>query len=94
MLTFDERLVRSGETGEERTALFANCQCGSENFLLFQISGHRHFHIQCAGCEESYCPFGACEDDHAKSREEASSKEGCRQEDQEAGHTPLARASG
>lgn len=92
MLTFDERLVRSGETGEQRVALFANCQCGSENFLLFQISGHKHFHIQCAGCEESYCPFGACEDDHAEeTREEASNEEGRREE---AHHAPVAKASG
>lgn len=65
MLTFDERTV-ANESGEQRQALFARCECGTENFLIFQIAGQKHFHIQCSGCEESFCPFGACEEDHTQ----------------------------
>ena len=38
----------------------ALCGCESDVFYLFQIVGQTHFHIQCAQCEQSYCPFGVC----------------------------------
>lgn len=38
----------------------AYCSCESDVFYLFQIVGQNHFHMQCAQCDQSYCPFGMC----------------------------------
>jgi hypothetical protein len=33
-------------------------QCGKDGFNLFRIKGHNHIHLQCLGCEMSFCPMG------------------------------------
>jgi hypothetical protein len=47
--------------GPVLTAYVATCSCSnSDLFTVFQVAGQNHFHIECAQCETSFCPFGAC----------------------------------
>jgi hypothetical protein len=40
------------------------CQCGSEQFVLFQLVEQTHLHVQCVACGVTYCPQGGgCHDD-------------------------------
>ncbi len=53
----------TGETPEgekfERTGKLAVCDvCDSQEFIVFQLDGHDHLHLQCAVCRKSYCPKG------------------------------------
>jgi len=38
-----------------RAELFICEACGGELFLIYQIEGHKHPHLQCAECGASYC---------------------------------------
>lgn len=47
------------EDGEVRKADMARCSCGWSWFMVFQIRGQDHFHLQCSACNTTFCPFGA-----------------------------------
>ena len=61
--------VTSLETGQKVEALISQCEeCGSLFFGVFQIKGQDHFHLQCAECGVSYCPWGGeCHNDPSES---------------------------
>lgn len=49
------------QTGEEikKEALLAVCdKCDNREWIVFQIKGHDHFHLQCSICGETSCPKG------------------------------------
>lgn len=61
-LTFPlDQITENG--GPEVAAYVATCSCsaGSDVFTVFQVVGSNHFHIECAQCENTHCPFGACD---------------------------------
>lgn len=60
-ITFFPIEVRSEVDGERKRAHLCTCECASEEFIVFRIEGHGHLHLQCAECQESYCPRGECE---------------------------------
>lgn len=56
-----ERTVTSDD-GEKKKASFAECsECGYGLFLVFQIEGQSHLHLQCSCCGTSFCSIGECE---------------------------------
>jgi hypothetical protein len=60
-LRFTETEVESRVDGKVTTALVAACAgCDVGLFSVYQIKGSDHFHLMCAGCGVSYCPFGEC----------------------------------
>ncbi len=52
----------------ERTGKLAVCSCkqtpcgmaSASTFRVFQLTGQKHFHLECTVCQTSYCPAGAC----------------------------------
>ncbi len=59
--------VRNIEVGSQnrhtgkRKAKQAICDCGHDLFVVFQIEGQNHFHLQCDSCGNSHCPLsGGC----------------------------------
>ena len=57
MLKFTKVVVRAGDgSNKERDAMLASCsKCGCTNFMVFQIFGDNHPHLQCVRCDTSYC---------------------------------------
>ena len=51
--------VRSRTDGRLEPARVLSC-CGQDLFMVYQIEGDPHLHLQCASCTESYCPSGDC----------------------------------
>lgn len=48
-----------GGAGAPHPALVAKCECNERNtWHVFQLAGQAHFHLQCAFCGVSHCPFG------------------------------------
>jgi len=64
------RDVEVGSLEGKRKAKQAVCDCGGETFIVFQIEGHNHFHLQCDQCGSSFCPqAGACRNDEGEYRD-------------------------
>jgi hypothetical protein len=42
----------------KKRAKQAVCDCGHDLFVVFQIEGQNHFHLQCESCGSSHCPMG------------------------------------
>lgn len=72
-LTMIECDVTAGTTGQQAKAQFAQCQCYKSypiavpmdaqlpsHFMVYQIEGQNHYHLQCVDCNMSYCPTGTC----------------------------------
>lgn len=57
-LVFQNKMVNT-DSGQF-PAHAAHCTCESDVFYVFQIVGQNHYHLQCAQCDQSYCPFGMC----------------------------------
>ncbi len=59
-LKFIECIVDAGDgSNESRKAFIARCpDCGSTSFMVWQIEGHGHFHLECHTCHVSFCPAG------------------------------------
>lgn len=43
----------------EQRGVIATCECGDKRFLVFQLDGQDHFHLECFTCSTSYCPQGS-----------------------------------
>lgn len=43
-------------------AICPDCEC--EQWIVFQIKGQNHPHLQCATCGVSFCPNGSCNDNY------------------------------
>lgn len=37
---------------------FKGCSCGSDAFTLYRFAGDNHDHMQCLGCDTTYCDLG------------------------------------
>lgn len=60
-------IIHAGDgSNETRTARLAVCICTTERWIVFQIEGQTHFHLQCPNCATSFCPHGVCEKDEEK----------------------------
>jgi hypothetical protein len=47
--------------GVQRIATLMTCEdCGAAEFLIYQIMGQSHHHLQCVACGTSYCLGGEC----------------------------------
>ncbi len=57
-LAFRDDTVVSRGTGEVHAVTVARCSCGYDAFVVFQIKTQQHLHLQCIGCNESFCPSG------------------------------------
>jgi hypothetical protein len=45
--------------GKAHSARLAKCdRCNEDKFLVFQIEGQTHFHLQCFVCGKAFCPAG------------------------------------
>lgn len=54
-----ENVTVTDSTGATHAAQLVRCDhCDGNVFVVFQVLGMRHFHLQCAQCGESYCPAG------------------------------------
>ena len=59
-LTLSRERVRDLVTDTIVDVNVAGCgACGGQGFLLYQVIGQPHYHIQCAACQTSFCPFDA-----------------------------------
>jgi hypothetical protein len=52
-----------GTTGAVQPCRWAFCDCHGErgrggHFLVFQVDGQTHLHLQCVDCGTSFCPGG------------------------------------
>lgn len=57
-----ESIVVTDMHGSDKPALMAVCECGNNTFVVFQLEGQDHPHLQCAMCDETYCEKGeGCE---------------------------------
>lgn len=56
------KITTHNNKGEHKPALLAQCgRCGSEQFVVFQIEGQDHIHLQCGDCGYTYCESGKCD---------------------------------
>jgi hypothetical protein len=54
-------VVTAQATHEQVTAEHFSCgDCGCQAFILFQIDGQSHPHVQCLACNVSFCFMGQC----------------------------------
>jgi hypothetical protein len=61
MIEIIESWVIARETGARKNARVLRC-CDQDHFVLFQLEGQTHLHLQCAWCAMSYCPDNTCTD--------------------------------
>jgi Fe2+ or Zn2+ uptake regulation protein len=56
--------------GRQRAAMLFTCdECRCAHFLIYQISGQDHFHLQCTRCGTSFCQGRSCNTDPATAPE-------------------------
>lgn len=49
----------SEKTGKKFLALLMLCpECGNSTFMVIRIKGQNHDHLQCVGCNTSFCEGG------------------------------------
>lgn len=51
--------AREGARQDKRSAVLLVCtKCQGETFKIFFLKGQDHPHLQCVGCDETYCQGG------------------------------------
>lgn len=64
-IAVNEAVVTARDNGEEVSAKVYMCpDCeeafGPPLFVVFQIAGHTHVHLQCVYCDETFCSGEEC----------------------------------
>ena len=61
MQFLDAEFGQLGKPNVKRKGKLAVCSdCDNREWIVFQLDGQDHFHLQCSMCGTSYCPLGKC----------------------------------
>lgn len=45
---------------EQTATLYCCPDCKTDRFIVYQVDGHDHHHIECVKCKASFCFGGEC----------------------------------